>query len=597
MTGALANHLLQSTAFAGGVALLTLAFRRNRAAVRYWLWLAASLKFLVPFSLLISLGDRLRDVLTAVQIALPNPSLAISQTVAQIAQPFSDAFDYAPAAARHGANWRLIALVAVWLCGFLSVALMRLRGWMRIRAALRTSTPLDVTAVVPARSTAEFMEPGVVGFFRPVLLLPEGIAERLAPAQLEAVLAHEQCHVRRRDNLTSALHMMVEATFWFHPLVWWIGARLVEERERACDEMVLSLGNRPCIYAEGILNVCKSYLESPLHCVSGVTGSNLKKRIRAILTGSLARELNLRRKIILAAASTMALGSPVFVGITGSSSADARPYAQDAAPAEHNYKFEVASIKPDKSGGDRLALNYSPDGFTAVNVTLRVLIRFAYGPIEENRIIGGPDWLGSEKYDIEAKVDGSVAAELEKLAPAQLRAARQQMLRSLLTDRFNLAVSHSTRELPVYALVVAKNGPKLHEAKTGDTYPNGFKGPGPNGTGLQVGGNGGPIIGQGVSMSMLASALSKQVGRIVLDQTGLRGNYDFTLQWVPDQGQSPVPTGAEESQQTDDVIRGAQTAGNSIFSAIEDRLGLKLDSQKSAIDVLLVDHVERPTGN
>src|SRR5437764_157806 len=132
--------------------------------------------------------------------------------------------------------------------------------------------------------------------FRPILLLPAGIRERLKPRELQAVLAHELCHVWRRDNLTSAIHMIVEAVFWFHPLVWWIGARLIEERERACDEAVLRLGNEPQEYAEGILNVCKSYLESPLWCVSGVTGSSLKKRIQAILTGHIARDLTFAKK-------------------------------------------------------------------------------------------------------------------------------------------------------------------------------------------------------------------------------------------------------------------------------------------------------------
>src|SRR5207247_4024707 len=135
---------------------------------------------------------------------------------------------------------------------------------------------------VEVRSSPGLLEPGVVGLFSPILLLPEGIAERLTPPQLEAVLGHELCHIRRRDNLTSAIHMIVEAVFWFHPMVWWIGARLVEERERACDEAVLSLGSEPHDYAEGILNVCKSYLESPLSCVSGVTGSDLKERIQGI---------------------------------------------------------------------------------------------------------------------------------------------------------------------------------------------------------------------------------------------------------------------------------------------------------------------------
>ena len=195
------------------------------------------------------------------------------------------------------------------------IALIRFRGWLRVRAAFRASSPLEIPVPVDVRSAPGLLEPGVVGFLRPILLLPEGIAECLTPRQLEAVLAHELCHVRRRDNLTSAIHMLVEAIFWFHPLVWWIGARLVDERERACDEAVLSLGSEPQVYAEAILNVCKSYLESPLRCVSGVTGSDLKKRIQAILTGRVAGELNFAKRVALAVAGIAAVALPVIVGI------------------------------------------------------------------------------------------------------------------------------------------------------------------------------------------------------------------------------------------------------------------------------------------
>src|SRR3954467_4860022 len=109
--------------------------------------------------------------------------------------------------------------------------------------------------------------------------------------------------------------MIAEAVFWFHPLVWWIGARLVEERERACDEEVLRLGSEPQIYAEGILNVCKLYVESPLVCVSGVTGSNLKKRIEAIMSNHKGHALTRARKLLLAGAGVVALAGPLVIGV------------------------------------------------------------------------------------------------------------------------------------------------------------------------------------------------------------------------------------------------------------------------------------------
>jgi tetratricopeptide (TPR) repeat protein len=179
---------------------------------------------------------------------------------------------------------------------------------------------MEIASSVPVHSYPGLLEPGVVGFWRPVLLLPADIQTRLTSRQLEAVLAHELCHVRRRDNLTSAIHMIVEAVFWFHPLVWWIGVRLVDERERACDEEVLRLGNEPQVYAEGILNVCRIYLESPLRCVSGVTGSDLKKRIHAIVTGRVAANLSVARKASLVTAAIVALSVPLVVGMIVSAS-------------------------------------------------------------------------------------------------------------------------------------------------------------------------------------------------------------------------------------------------------------------------------------
>jgi bla regulator protein blaR1 len=262
MINELTNHLWQSTLFAVAAGLLTLAFRQNRAQVRYWLWFAASMKFLMPLWLLISLGSVLEFTPPAQRTLLARQT--VSDTVLQFTQPFPTTRRSVPLAPRE-TDWTRVAIFGLWACGTGSVGLIRLRGWRRIRAAVRASSSMQIPGIaVEVRSSPGLLEPGVVGIFRPVLLLPAGILESLTTDQLEAVIAHELCHVRRRDNLTAAIHMIVEAVFWFHPLVWWIGARLVEERERACDEEVLRQGSDPQVYAEGILKVCKSYLESPL---------------------------------------------------------------------------------------------------------------------------------------------------------------------------------------------------------------------------------------------------------------------------------------------------------------------------------------------
>ena len=203
---------------------------------------------------------------------------------------------------------------------------------------------MQIAAPLEVRTSPVLLEPGVVGLFRPMLLLPAGIVERLAPRQLEALLAHEYCHVRRRDNLLSVIHMVVEAIFWFHPLVWWIGARLVEERERACDEAVLTLGSEPREYADAILSICRSYLESPLSCVSGVTGANLNRRIHTILSGRSPRELNFTKKSALAAAGIAALTLPLIAGIMSATRVEAQTSIAQTTAATPHFKRSPSDL-------------------------------------------------------------------------------------------------------------------------------------------------------------------------------------------------------------------------------------------------------------
>jgi bla regulator protein blaR1 len=327
---AMANHLWQSTLFALLAAILTLAFKKNQARIRHTLWLVASLKFLVPFSLLMSLGRRL---------ASPRFSLSGRSGLFSAVEGFSQPFTFVVVApVNHAASAaylltllpRLIA--AMWLCGFVTVVILWSVRWRRVAAAVNRATPadqgpevdvlrqLEKIAGVPRPITLllsreSAMEPGIFGIVRPVLLWPATISEHLQDSHLSAILAHEVSHVRRRDNLAAAMHMAVEAIFWFHPMVWWLGARLLEERELACDEEVLQLGNSPSIYAESILKTCEFCVGAPLACVSGVTGAELKKRIVRIMTPNRAEKLSPGRRLLLASVGVAAVVGPVLFGL------------------------------------------------------------------------------------------------------------------------------------------------------------------------------------------------------------------------------------------------------------------------------------------
>jgi beta-lactamase regulating signal transducer with metallopeptidase domain len=326
--GPFANHLWQSTLFAIAVLLIVQTLRKNRAAVRHRLWLVASVKFLVPFSLLSEIGNRFHW-------ETPVTTPAISMFVSTISQPFSAAglSVVRPGTASAFLSGRLLpVLIGVWVCGIAANLIWWFIRWRQVRQAMRLAAPLSLAWPFRVMQGPARFEPGVFGIFRPVLLLPEGISERLSPAQLQAVLAHELCHVRRRDNLAMALHLIVEALFWFHPLVWLIKVRLIEEQERACDEEVLRLGGDPQVYAESILKVCELYLTSPLVCVSGITGSNLKKRIEDIMKNRIALKLSLSRVLLLAIAATAVVAGPIVTGIRGVKAGGTR--AEAAVPSE-----------------------------------------------------------------------------------------------------------------------------------------------------------------------------------------------------------------------------------------------------------------------
>jgi uncharacterized protein (TIGR03435 family) len=241
----------------------------------------------------------------------------------------------------------------------------------------------------------------------------------------------------------------------------------------------------------------------------------------------------------------------------------------------------VTTVKRNKSGGSGSHSNFVNGRFTGSNILLKNLMQYqAYG-IPEPRILGGPKWLSSERFDIEAKTDSSVADQLRTLGRDRRRLQTQAMFQQLLADRFKLIVHWETRNLPVYALVVTGNAPGLHALKQSDASPT------------RISTSTGQFTAEGVTMAEMAQALtqelSSELSRVVVDRTGLAGRYDVTLKWTPDTGSAPVNSGTEGAQAPD--------SGPSIFTAIREQLGLRLESTKGPVQVLLIDHVEMPSEN
>jgi bla regulator protein blaR1 len=611
-TAPLFNHLWQSTGVALLAWLLTLALKTNPARIRYSVWMIASVKFLVPFALLESLGSAWVKPVAGRQMGS-----ALYSAVDEISRPFQQSqmpvTTVASGHSQHLLTFAPAALAAVWLCGFIAVVAVWMMRWRRAVRSARAATPVyegrEVNALrsaeqnagigrlIPLHMSSRAIEPGIFGMLRPILLWPAGISMQLTDVQIEAIAAHEVEHVRRRDNLTSAIHMLVEAVFWFHPAVRWIGSRLVEERERACDERVVEQSARPEAYAESILKVCAFCLEPPVPCISGVSGADLKERVLRIMMHKSAMTLGFGRRALLSAIAALVFTLPIGLGVLhGQQGLPSKPTSTESGVAADLPKFEVASIKPAPSGDGIHRMMLTPDGSSMQGIPVQMLLHLAFG-VEDDRILGAPSWTKSNRYDIEAKVAPEDAPRLDKLKQEDRRA----MLLPLLAERFNLKYHHETRELPMYALVVAKGGPRLTISKTepppDPNFPARTEGQSKGG-GIDTRGRmmmaPGRIESQDTTIEMLTHALAPQVGHSVVDKTGLTGRYDYTLEWTPDNAPPPMPGGNGAPARGD---AGNDTAGVSLITAIQEQLGLKLESEKGKVDVIVIDHIDPPTEN
>jgi uncharacterized protein (TIGR03435 family) len=676
-----ANHLWQSTLVTGVAALLKLLLRKNEARVRFWIWFIAAIKFLIPFSLLVSIGQQFEWRTPPVVAQRP------MMTVTQLSAPFDQTLTgqdrpSTPPLPAPKASAIPVLLLSMWLIGFAISVWLWIRSWLFVRAAVLKASPLYIDlpqndVSVRVMSSPALLEPAVVGILRPILLLPDSVTNRMAPDQLKAILVHELCHVRRRDNLTTSFYMIAETVFWFYPLVRWIGNRLIEERERACDEDVLRLGNEPLAYAEGILNVCKHFVESPLHSACGVTGSDLKERIRSILTGHVAK-LNLAKKALLAVAGITALSIPLMIGMAhlsiasqtnqdisgtwqgtlgprarrivmkisreaaglkvllysidqssaatpggvatlqdsnfkvpfpglnatyeGKVSSDWNSIAGTWAPAgvqpqplnltrataataweipeplaplkpmapDANPAFEVASIKLSRPDDPRPPeIHTQPGRLFTINKSVMNIITYAYS-INPGQVINAPDWLDT-KYDIIGQSPNGAGQPSER--------QWKIMLQKLLADRFGLSIHRDKKELPTYALTAGKTAPKIAPS-AGDPS-------GPPNLAMRARGR---FAARNATMLDFAGELESWLDRPVTDQTGISGHYDFALNWTLDDFQALRFNGFPSPQQSNAEVPD-------LFTAIQEQLGLKLESTRGTVEVLVIDSIRKPSEN
>jgi uncharacterized protein (TIGR03435 family) len=395
---------------------------------------------------------------------------------------------------------------------------------------------IGISRRIDLLASARAQVPCVVGWLRPVILLPIGMLAGIPADQVEALLAHELAHVLRHDYLVNLFQRLAEAILFYHPAVWWVSSEIRREREHCCDDIAVSATGDAILYAEALADLEASRATWPQTALAATDGS-LPDRIARLLGIARPRETTAElRAVGLAAALVLAIGAALL--------------AQSAGPKP---AFEAASITlspPEYFGG---AQSYAKgDHYTALTATVRDLVAFAYGVLNF-QISGGPGWASTTHYNISAKMDASAT-------PDQLR----PMLQALLADRFGLRFHRVTRNRSGYALTLDKNGPKLTESKN----------PGP---GLGLGR--GHLNGRGANMRLLAGELSSQLETPIANRTKLTALYDFTLTWTPD-------------TQIDDG------SAPSLATALREQLGLRLDPVKNVpVEFFVIDQVEQPSAN
>jgi uncharacterized protein (TIGR03435 family) len=560
----------------GGFGTFGTLIKPINAATRYAIWwavLAVTLALPAAPAAVAWWHARARPTLEAVpRVATPRPAPApvIDESPAIVTLQEQRASRW-PA-------WVLAAWAALCLYRLLQIgrSYIYLRGVKRRAILSQAALP---PIVRPARLllSEEISSPMAVGFLHPAVILPESLPGELAQPEMEHVLLHEAAHLARKDDWTNLLARLLGAALALHPVAWWILRQIEREREIACDDWVVARTGsaRPYALSLARMSELRWSKRGTAHesnqgeaLASGIFGggSRLGERIERLLERG--RDFSPRASKVRVAASVAALLACVTAG-----SVAPRLIAFAQQPV-----FEVASVRPSKTGSPMFGVGVGRS--SSQSVTLRMLMTVAYR-VQDFQISGGPAWVGSARFDVEAR------AENPNADPDQVRL----MLQSLLKDRFKLKLRRETKESPIYALVAAKEGPDM-KLSADQTSPS-VNGPSPQGTlnrgNIRIGA--GSLVGNAVTMALFTKMLSQRLDHTIIDRTNLTGRFDLRLQWTPGVGETPFDPGGNP------LSPAADTSGPSIFAALQEQLGLELKSTKGPVEVLVIDHAEKPDAN
>jgi uncharacterized protein (TIGR03435 family) len=498
-----------------------------------------------------------------------------------------------PSAADHAMSGPFLSwVVAIWFIGATAFSLRLLGGWIlaeRLRFRMvrpasaewqrtfdRLKTRVSVSRPVRLLVSGALHAPAAIGWLRPIVLLPAGALAGLPAAQIEALLVHELAHIRRHDYVVHLLQSAVEAVFFYHPAVWWISSHMRAERELCCDDIAVSLTGDAVSYARALAELDLARSIQPT--LMAANGGSLAGRIARLLGQPSTSPRTSCGQGTAPALILLAMGACAV-------------FAQPARP-----QFEVASIKPSLS---QRIVNVRPlPGRLTADASLQILVQYAYG-VEPFQVVGGPSWLESQRYEIDAKADAAASRDQLFL-----------MLQSLLEDRFQLKTHRDMKELSVFALVPNGGGLKLPPPKEGVCLDSAVDAPAEwagvgrmaapgefqptkgrcGSAAVALGPRGAQMKGGKIAMPELVRTLSKLVGRSVIDRTGFTGLFDLQLDFVPDDTTPSLPPPPPNSGISD-------LTGASIAQALQQQLGLRLQSTKGPVQVIVVDQAEPPSAN